>query len=169
MTMEAGLSLGSNLGDRLANLAAARDRIAADGALALTAQSPVYETDPVDVPRAHRTLKFLNAVLIVETALSAAALLPLLQEIERKIGRQPGQPRNAPRVIDIDIIYAGRRTVRRGNLVIPHPRWQERRFVVQPLCDVRPALRLPGQAAAVAAILAYLPAAPRVKLWKVKW
>ncbi len=167
--MEAGLSLGSNMGDRLANLAAARDRIAACAALALTAQSPVYETDPVDVPREYRALEFLNAVLIVETALSAAKLLTALQAVEREIGRQPGQPRNAPRVIDIDIIYAGRRAVRRGNLVIPHPRWQGRRFVVQPLCDVRPNLRLPGQAATVSAILADLPAAPRVKLWKAKW
>ncbi|MGI6087944.1 MAG: 2-amino-4-hydroxy-6-hydroxymethyldihydropteridine diphosphokinase [Kiritimatiellia bacterium] len=167
--MEAGLSLGSNLGDRLANLCAARDRIAACNDLALIAQSPVYETEPADVPDAYRNMNFLNAVLIVKTTLSAGLLLLLLQEMERAIGRRPQKTRNAPRIIDIDIIYAGRQSVQDVDLVIPHPRWQYRRFVVQPLCDVRSDLWLPGQIASLPDILANLPPTPQVKLWKLKW
>lgn len=167
--MEVGLSLGANLGDRQANLAEARDRIAAYPGIDMVAQSPIYETEPVDVPDEHRQRLFLNAVLIMETSMAVPRLLKVLQGIERQIGRAPHPVPNSPRPIDIDIVYAGGLNIRESHVRIPHPRWAERRFVVQPLCDLRPNLRLPGQAATVAEILARLQNHGQANLFTTNW
>jgi 2-amino-4-hydroxy-6-hydroxymethyldihydropteridine diphosphokinase len=167
--MEIGLSLGSNLGDRLANLQAARRALAAVPATALAACSPLYETDPVGAAQAFAHLRFLNAVLIVETALAVEAFAARMHAIEADLGRVRSAERNAPRVIDIDMLYAGDGCLRTETLTVPHAHWHERRFVAQPLADVRPDLVLPGQSRTVRAALAALPQAPRVTLFAKDW
>jgi 2-amino-4-hydroxy-6-hydroxymethyldihydropteridine diphosphokinase len=154
--MEIGLSLGSNLGDRLANLAEATRRILALPGVRRLAASPVYETDPVGVQPQYRHLAYLNAVLIVASDTPVETLAESLRGIEHDLGRRRGADRNAPRPIDIDILYAGQEQRATAALEIPHPRWAQRRFVVQPLADVRPGLVLPGSDRTIAQILAGL-------------
>jgi 2-amino-4-hydroxy-6-hydroxymethyldihydropteridine diphosphokinase len=151
--IESGFSLGSNLGDRLAWLRAARDALAAAPGARILAQSPVYETEPVGVKPEHRGLKYLNAVVIVGGPLAARAWMDEVARIEAALGRVRGPDRYAPRTIDIDLLYCGDAWIDGGGLTVPHPRWSQRRFVVQPLADIRPALRLPGATADVAGIL----------------
>lgn len=161
--MEIGLSLGANLGDRLQNLKAAKKLIIAAGKISIVVQSPVYETEPVDVPAADKSRLFLNAVLILKTARKAPELLNIFRRIELEMGRDPGAARNAGRPIDIDVIYAGNKRIAADGITIPHPRWFKRRFVLQPLCDVRPDLVIPGQAVTVREILERLPDKHQVK------
>ncbi len=167
--MEAGLALGSNIGDRIERLREARKGILAIGGIAFVAQSPVYETDPVDVPGEFAGLPFLNCALIIETSILVEELIGLFKSVERALGRMPSPIRNAPRPIDIDVIYAGDLTISSGNVEIPHPRWSVRRFVVQPLSDVRPHLRIPGQSGSVGDVLARLDDAGGVVLFADKW
>jgi 2-amino-4-hydroxy-6-hydroxymethyldihydropteridine diphosphokinase len=166
--MEICLSLGSNIGDRLRNLRRARRRICAIPGVGVVASSAVYETEPVGVPREFRKRSFLNAVLLIECA-SSSKLASQLQAVEAIMGRPRSRVRNEPRTIDIDIIYAGRRCVRTRNLIVPHPRWSERRFVVRPLADVRSDLMVVGQRRTVAEILCSLRERPKVVLFKRKW
>jgi len=166
---EIGLSLGTNLGRRLDNLRRARRLIAGLPGVRVAASSPVYATEPVDVPPEFRHRAFLNAVLIVESALPAEALARRLRAIESAMGRRRTGARHAPRVIDIDVLYADRRRIRTPRLTVPHPRWSSRRFVAQPLADVRPNLILPGSRLTVAARLRVLPPKPRVTLLRPVW
>lgn len=158
--MEYGLGLGSNLGDRQAWLARAAERVAALPSVRVIARSSIYETEPVDVQPEYRDCAFLNAVLIVVAPDAAEALAERLRVIETELGRVRQEDRNAPRVIDIDLIYADTLLVETAGLTLPHPRWAERRFVVQPLADIRPDLVLPGQTRTVSQILAALPPRP---------
>jgi 2-amino-4-hydroxy-6-hydroxymethyldihydropteridine diphosphokinase len=167
--MEAGISLGSNLGDRLANLARARDLIAAIPGARVVAASRVWETEPVDVLPRHRDKPFLNAVLVVESGLTPQALAAEMGRIESEMGRVRTADRNAPRVVDLDLLYAGRLRVDGPGLTVPHPRWSSRRFVVQPLCDVRPDLVLPGASGPVREALLALPDSPKVVLFRERW
>lgn len=162
--VEIGLSLGSNMGSRLANLREAALRIGRIPGVSVSGCSPVYETEPVGVPERLRTMRFLNAVLIMRSALDARKLMENFRRIERAMGRLPVPTRNTPRPIDIDIIYAGRARISAPGLRIPHPRACERRFVLQPLADLRPDLRLPCRRRTVAQLLAALPAGQPVKL-----
>lgn len=155
--MEAGLSLGSNLGDRLAHLRQAVSRLAALPGARILARSRVYETEPVEVPAAYRGLAFLNAVVILEWPGTVRELLAATKEIERAEGRERGE-RNGPRTLDLDILYAGGLRVEEPDLLVPHPRWAERRFVVEPLAEVRPDLALPGGRLTAREALAALPA-----------
>jgi len=167
--MEIGISLGSNMGDRLANLREARERISRLPGLRLTAVSPVYETEPVGVSPAYRHLRFLNAVVVAESEIEPARLLSLFRRIEEDMGRKRVADRNAPRPVDIDIIYADSIEREDGDLTLPHPRWAERRFVVAPLADARPDMVLPGQAMSVKDILSTLPEHPAVVLFSSEW
>jgi 2-amino-4-hydroxy-6-hydroxymethyldihydropteridine diphosphokinase len=167
--MEIGLSLGSNLGDRLSNLREARNRIAGIPGIGLVASSSVYETEPVDVPPAFADKSFLNAVIVIAYDFDVQTLHSRLVGIESDMGRQRGRERNAPRVIDVDILYAGQSRFEDARLVIPHPRWAERRFVVQPLAEIRPSLRLPGEARTVKDVLATLPAVPAAVCFVRDW
>ncbi|MXY88076.1 MAG: 2-amino-4-hydroxy-6-hydroxymethyldihydropteridine diphosphokinase [Dehalococcoidia bacterium] len=127
---EAILALGSNLGDRAANLRAALDLLAERGAPAERVSS-VWETPPVpaDQPR------YLNAVVAVETELSPEDLLAVAKEVEHLLGRRPsGHWR--PRPIDIDLLFCGEREVASEALTVPHPRIAERAFVLLPLAEV---------------------------------
>ena len=154
--MEIGLSLGSNLGDRLAQLREARRSIRALDGVRLLAASPVYETEPVDVASRYQSLPFLNAVLIVSVSGEIGPFAQQLAAIESALGRQRGAERNAPRTIDIDVIYADDLQMESPGLMLPHPRWAQRRFVAQPLADVRSELVLPGDARRVRDVLAGL-------------
>ncbi|UCH74735.1 MAG: 2-amino-4-hydroxy-6-hydroxymethyldihydropteridine diphosphokinase [Rhodospirillales bacterium] len=134
---EVYIALGSNLGDRAANLEAA---IAAlPPAVRITRRSPIYETDPqyvTDQPA------FLNMAVGGDCFLEPEDLLVLLKRIEAGLGRAPGR-RYGPRLIDLDIIFFGRRIVASEALSIPHPRIAERGFVLKPLSDIAPDLRHP--------------------------
>lgn len=167
--MEVGLSLGSNLGDRLAQMQSAKRMIISSGNVSFIAQSHVYETEPVGVPPIDRDMYFLNAALIVKTTLSMRELLKVFKRIERSLGRVPSLKPNTRRPIDIDIIYAGNLRVDDGDVVVPHPRWFKRRFVVQPMCDVRPELIVPGQTATVAQIYHNLGDKHRVLMHATDW
>jgi len=167
--MELGFSLGSNLGDRLANLIAAKDHLLRVPGTRLAAQSPVYETTPVDVRAEFRNLKFLNCVLIAESDLLTEEWLSEIGRIETRMGRRRSPDRNSPRPIDIDILYAGGGIIDSGGLTLPHARWAERRFVVQPLADVRPNLILPGVGRTVREVLANLAGSEEVKLFSASW
>jgi 2-amino-4-hydroxy-6-hydroxymethyldihydropteridine diphosphokinase len=167
--MEVGLSLGSNIGSRLDNLKEARRRILAISGMKLVAQSPVYETEPVGVKPEYQRLEFLNAVLIIDSPCAARECYNLLRKIEEDMGRLRGPDRYSPRLIDIDMIYIDNLSIESGGLVIPHPRWAERRFVVQPLADIRPELILSGANKTVARILAALPRKENVALLTRTW
>lgn len=155
--IEVGISLGSNIGDRLRHLLDARARILAIPQVAHIASAPVYETEPVGVPEEFASQSFLNTVVIIGTSLDVHRLFSRLQEVESTLGRTRSAIRNAPRVIDIDLLYYGSQLVRSGGLVVPHPRWAKRRFVLQPLADLRPNLVLPNHDRTVRDILASLP------------
>jgi 2-amino-4-hydroxy-6-hydroxymethyldihydropteridine diphosphokinase len=153
--MRAGIAVGSNLGDRLANLRAARARLQrlASGEPPVLA-SHVYETAPVGCePGAG---PFLNAVVEIEFAGEAAELLGRLREIEAELGRPAAHPKNVSRMIDLDLLYFGNEQSSTSELVLPHPRLHERRFVLQPLADIRSDFVLPGHNEPVAALLARL-------------
>ena len=132
------LGLGSNVGDREAELIRAIQMIDAKD-LRVTRVSPVYETTPM-----YKTdqRKFLNAVIEVDTTLFPMRLLLRLQNIERKMGRSRTVPKG-PRNIDIDILLFGGFAVETKTLVIPHPGMAERRFVLEPLAELAPDLRHP--------------------------
>src|SRR5437588_102970 len=126
------LGLGSNLGDRRGNLAAALQRLRE--VFEITSVSSVYDTEPVgfaDQPR------FLNIVLKGQTALDPEALLDYVKQIEAKLGRQPSF-RYGPRPIDIDILLYDDLHIEQDNLTIPHPRMAERAFVLVPLAEIAP-------------------------------
>lgn len=167
--MEVGLSLGSCLGDRLAHLRAARRAVAALPGVREVAASAIYETEPVGVKAEFAHLAYLNAVLILESGVTPEILRAALGEIETRAGRVRGADRFAPRTLDIDILYAGAERHATPALTVPHPRWAERRFVVQPLADVRPDLVLPGSTRTVAAQLAALSETPAVRLFTRDW
>ncbi len=152
-SFESGLSLGTNQGDRMANLMEAARLIESLPETQIIARSMIYETAPVGVKPQYRHLAYLNAVLIVSTALEVEELSSAIHDIESAMGRVRTRDRFAPRIIDIDILYVGDRVCGDEQLTLPHPRWAQRRFVVQPLCDVRPDLVLPGSRKTVNEIL----------------
>jgi 2-amino-4-hydroxy-6-hydroxymethyldihydropteridine diphosphokinase len=132
------LSLGSNSGDRLENLARARERLASAD-IRILRVSEVYETAPRDVPAQPW---FLNQVIEAESALLPRQLLSRLQKIERDMGRKRTVAKG-PRIIDIDIVLFGESVISMPDLEIPHPRMMERRFVLEPLAELAPELRHP--------------------------
>ena len=165
---EIGLALGSNVGDRSANMARATKAILEIPGLTLLEQSPIYETDPVGLSPEQSHMRFLNSALIVEYAGEIGDLANHLSSIETTLGRekergQKDPPAYAqPRTIDIDIIYAGNIVLKDEDLTIPHPRWATREFVVRPLCDIRPSLKIAGEDRTVNEILLSLPPGPKV-------
>jgi 2-amino-4-hydroxy-6-hydroxymethyldihydropteridine diphosphokinase len=132
------LSLGSNIGKREMQLDEAVDRLQAAGVQVLR-KSSVYETEPQDL---HDQPWFLNLVLEVETRLSPIQLLAAIQEIEKAIGRNRDVSKG-PRTIDIDILLYGQAIVETGDIQIPHPRLDQRRFVLEPMKELVPDLRHP--------------------------
>ena len=145
------LGLGSNVGDRRANLQAAVDALAAAGVRVL-ASSSVYDTEPVgevlDQP------DFLNAVVRVQTALEPEALLDACKAVERELGRAAGGVRHGPRPIDVDVLLLGDLSFSSERLTLPHAQVTSRRFVLEPLLEVAPEVALPGGLRAADALAA---------------
>jgi 2-amino-4-hydroxy-6-hydroxymethyldihydropteridine diphosphokinase len=134
------LGLGSNVGDRLAHLRAARDGLAAHG-VAVHRASSVYETEPqgevLDQP------EFLNACVEVETELAPEDLLDVCKVVEVEVGRMLGGPRHGPRTIDVDLLLLGALEHESERLRVPHRDVLARRFVLVPLLELDPGLALP--------------------------
>ena len=169
--MPVGLGLGSNVGDRLDHLRQARSRVLAlvglmDGDCRC---APLYETDPVDCPPGSGP--FLNTVMEFDVADSfdPRELLAGLREIERALGRPTRYPRNTPRPVDLDILYAGGIRLDTPLLTLPHPRLSRRRFVLEPLAAIRPDMILPGSDKPVARLLRELDDPAKVIQVAVSW
>jgi 2-amino-4-hydroxy-6-hydroxymethyldihydropteridine diphosphokinase len=137
------LGLGSNVGDRLANLTAAVEQLRQRG-IEVLAISSVYETAPqgeiLDQP------DFLNAAVAIDTRLGPEELLDLCKEVERELGRKDGAPRHSPRPIDVDLLLLGGLRYASKRLTLPHAEVSARRFVLEPLLELDPELTLPGGA-----------------------
>jgi 2-amino-4-hydroxy-6-hydroxymethyldihydropteridine diphosphokinase len=150
--MRSGIALGSNVGDRLNNLRTAYYRVAnLSSDPAAVRCSSIYETSPVDSPPG--VSSYLNAIMEIEYDRPAIALLDSLLQIERGLGRPSKRPRNAPRTIDLDLLYVGNSTLNSPEIIIPHPRITQRRFVLEPLAEVAPELVLPGQTHSIRQLL----------------
>jgi 2-amino-4-hydroxy-6-hydroxymethyldihydropteridine diphosphokinase len=143
------LGLGSNLGDRRANLTEAIELLAGEQ-VRVTRTSSIWETEPRDVLDQPW---FLNQVIEIETDLFPRQLFQRLQRIEREMGRLKRIPKG-PRLIDIDILLYGSAVVKSAELEIPHPHMTERRFVLAPLAELAPDLRHPVQKRTVRELLA---------------
>jgi 2-amino-4-hydroxy-6-hydroxymethyldihydropteridine diphosphokinase len=147
------IGLGANLGEREATIAEALRLLDEDDLTSVLGSTVPIETDPVgyeDQPR------FLNAAAELATTRSPRELLELLLGIERGLGRVRGEgPRYGPRTIDLDLLVYGNETIDEPRLVVPHPRLHERRFALEPLAELDPALVVPGRGP-VSALLAEL-------------
>ena len=143
------LGLGSNLGERRAQLQAAVDALPAHGVI-VEASSSTYDTDPVgeilDQP------DFLNACLRVCTSLEPEALLHACKAVEAELGREDGARRHGPRAIDVDVLLLGDREHASERLTLPHPEVASRRFVLLPLLELDPGLVIPGRGPAARAL-----------------
>lgn len=155
------LSLGSNLGDRAANLDRATEALSAIGVRVLR-RSSIYETEPVDFLAQPW---FLNCVVEAETSLMPQQLLIELQAIERKLGGQRTVPRG-PRIIDLDVLFYGSAVIHAAGMEIPHPRLTERRFVLVPLVELVPELRHPVLRATATELLAAMRDRSVVRIWQ---
>ena len=166
--MRTAVALGSNLGDRLANLRTTRKAILQlAGVTPPILASAIYETEPIDCePGAG---KFLNAVLEFDYEGDPLELLKWLGELEQVLGRLPDHPRNVSRKIDIDLLYFGATKIDKKELQLPHPRMHLRRFVLQPLADIRPDLVLPNQTKTVRELLAQPDESGKVVRHSSRW
>jgi 2-amino-4-hydroxy-6-hydroxymethyldihydropteridine diphosphokinase len=142
------LSLGSNMGDRERMLQAAIEALGAPD-LRILRLSPVYETEPVDLPGQPW---FLNLVAEVETRLFPRQLLARTSKVEHQLGRRRTVAKG-PRTIDIDILFYGNVTCSTAALTLPHPRFAERRFVLAPMADLAPGLRDPASGRTISELL----------------
>jgi 2-amino-4-hydroxy-6-hydroxymethyldihydropteridine diphosphokinase len=131
------LSLGSNLGDRKANLRAAIERLGEIGEM--EAVSSFYETEPVEVTAQPW---FLNCAVKFDTEKMPRQLISSILAIEQSMGRQRKQQKG-PRTIDIDILFFGSSIIDIPSLTVPHPHLHERRFVLEPLAEIAPDVRHP--------------------------
>jgi len=166
--MRAGIALGSNLGARLEMLRGARARIERlPKTEAPILASAIYETAPVGCEPGAPA--FLNAVIEIGYGGSAEELLKQLREIEATLGRPLEHAKNTSRTLDLDLLYFGDAAIRRPELELPHPRMHERRFVLQPLSEIRPELVLPAQTESVASLLARLPETPPLLRQPSEW
>jgi 2-amino-4-hydroxy-6-hydroxymethyldihydropteridine diphosphokinase len=163
-----GIALGSNIGDRGALLVDARRRILSlDGISGPVLSSHLYETDPVD--SAPDSPRFINAAIELSTSLTPHQLLRALQTIEGDLGRPKVRPKNAPRTLDLDVLYYGSTLSSDPLLTLPHPRLHLRRFVLQPLHDIRPNLVPPGLSSTVAELLSTLADPAGVAISPEQW
>jgi 2-amino-4-hydroxy-6-hydroxymethyldihydropteridine diphosphokinase len=166
--MKVGLGLGSNLGERLQNLRQAKAYLLSLSPEGWHIASPLYETEPLGCPP--NSPRFLNAVLEIEFEGAPKTLLKNITAYEVTHGRNRDLPKNAARPIDIDILYFGEKEILEKDLVIPHPRMAERRFVLLPLSTIRPELPIRGTGKTVRVLLRELPVADgQVKFVQQDW
>jgi 2-amino-4-hydroxy-6-hydroxymethyldihydropteridine diphosphokinase len=151
MPTKAAVSLGSNLGERAAHLDYAAARLAQ--LLKNLRVSRYFETAPLDVPG--NQLTFLNAAAVGDATLPAAPLLTELLKIEKERGRERPFP-GAARTLDLDLVLYTDQTVNEPGLVVPHPRFRERRFVLEPLAEIAPDMVDPVTRLTVRALLEQL-------------
>lgn len=151
--MRAYVGVGTNLGDRWAHLALAARALSAAPRVAVLRGSRVLDTAPLGPPQP----RYLNAVLELETGLTPPQLLAQLQAVEREALRRR-ELRWGPRSLDLDLLLAGEAVLATPGLTLPHPGLAARRFVLQPLAELRPELVVPGLGRSVAALLAAAPA-----------
>ena len=140
---QAVVSLGSNLGERIATLQGALSAIADTPDVTVVAVSSVYETDPVDSP--DWAGQFLNAVVLLDTTLHAHTLLERCLAVEDAFGRTRGDEHNAPRTLDVDLLVVGEREASDDHLTLPHPRAHERAFVLTPWLEIDAEAYIPGK------------------------
>lgn len=146
-TSDVVVALGSNLGDREAHLAFAVTRLSQ--VLSNIRQSKWYDTAPVGVPDDQP--RYLNGVVVGQTSLTARQLLDELLAIERAAGRTRPSPL-AARTLDLDLILFGKERIQEAGLVVPHPRFRERLFVLEPLAEVAPDLVDPESGETISAL-----------------
>jgi 2-amino-4-hydroxy-6-hydroxymethyldihydropteridine diphosphokinase len=144
------LGLGSNLGDRDANLIAALDRLEEDNALLVLAMSTIRTTAPVGGPPQP---DYRNAAALAETHLPPKKLLAAMQRAEERVGRRPGGERWGPREVDVDLLLYGAEVIDEPGLTVPHPRMTERRFVLEPAAEVAPEMVHPATGRTVRQLL----------------
>jgi 2-amino-4-hydroxy-6-hydroxymethyldihydropteridine diphosphokinase len=156
------IALGSNLGNAPENVAQAILRLQRLSNLPVKASS-LWKTMPVDCPPG--SPEFINAVvaLIPRHNETPESLLSKLQSLEKEFGRAPKKILNEPRPLDLDLIAFGNETRATSELILPHPRAHQRRFVLQPLAEIAPGLIFPGQRKSVAQLLASLPSEEEMK------
>jgi 2-amino-4-hydroxy-6-hydroxymethyldihydropteridine diphosphokinase len=130
------LSVGSNLGERFNNLQGAVNSLADTPEVWVTAVSGIYETEPVDAPEGSKD--FLNAIVLLDTTLSARTLLERALAVEDAYGRERTEQPGAPRTLDVDLIQVGDRRANDDDLVLPHPKAHERAFVLAPWHELEP-------------------------------
>jgi 2-amino-4-hydroxy-6-hydroxymethyldihydropteridine diphosphokinase len=181
MPHRAFIGIGTNLGDRLANYHEALERIGKLRQTRIVRQSSIYETEPVGEVIG----PFLNGAVEVETEFSAEHLMQQLLSIERSMGRRRVRmpkraqmakrvrlpkdalrPKSKPRIIDLDLLFFNNELIDSPKLTVPHPRVQERRFVLVPMSELAPALIHPRLNASISELLAGLKSAQRVVLMR---
>ncbi|RJS61037.1 2-amino-4-hydroxy-6-hydroxymethyldihydropteridine diphosphokinase [Bacillus sp. PK3_68] len=162
MNNRAFLSLGTNIGDRLANLQMAIHLLHSQDVITIEKLSSIYETEPVgytDQPA------FLNMVIQISTSLSAEELLELCLSVEQKLGRVR-EFRWGPRIIDLDILLYNQDNIESEKLIVPHPRMHERAFVLVPLIEIDPTICFPGSDRPLEKVLSSMQEREGVRLWK---
>ena len=160
MPDQAYLSLGSNVGDRQAHL---RDAIAKlQGIGHVVSVSSFYETEPVDFTE---QAWFLNCAVSLKTTHKPEQLMAAILQIEQEMGRQRIQPKG-PRIIDIDVLLIGNRIIDSPALTVPHPAMHQRRFVLEPLAEIAPAVRHPVLQKTILELLHALPAGQTVRKYQ---
>ena len=126
------IGIGSNLGDSLKNCQYAVENLSGSEEIKLIRASSFYRTEPIGMESQNY---FVNAVVEVQTDISARNLLQILQTIENDMGRKR-ETKGGPRIIDLDLLFYGQNVIKEQNLTVPHPEIQKRRFVLEPLCEI---------------------------------
>ncbi|MBN1374547.1 MAG: 2-amino-4-hydroxy-6-hydroxymethyldihydropteridine diphosphokinase [Dehalococcoidia bacterium] len=156
---EVFIGIGSNMGKRQSNIARAVEQLSACGKIKL--MSSLFETEPEGYKD---QIDFLNCVVSIDTDTGADELLNILKDIENAAGRKPSF-RNAPRPLDLDILFYGNQIIKKEALEIPHPRLHERSFVLVPLAEVAPFLQHPILHKTVQQMLSELSMGKRINRW----
>ncbi|MGD6903158.1 2-amino-4-hydroxy-6-hydroxymethyldihydropteridine diphosphokinase [Bacillus infantis] len=164
MENRAFIALGSNMGDRAANLREAIQMLSEHPGIDLASYSSIYETDPLGYEDQG---EFLNMVIAADTDRSPHELLEVCMSIEQRIGRKR-DIRWGPRTIDLDILLYNHENMITEDLIIPHPRMKERAFVIVPLAEIGERTDVPGMDTPLEALLEEIPDREGVRIWKQK-